>query len=113
MEWLFKGYPLTTNGQWVFYFKRKEEGVTTKTIEINNPNGIHLRTAAKLVEIAKGNGCRIDFSIMDRKASATSVLDLLTLEATFKSSLTVTAEGPNEEKALKEVELLLRDETAA
>ena len=81
----------------------------TKTVQVENPHGIHLRIAAKIVEISKQNQCRIDFNKNGLKASSRSIMELLILEATPKSSLTVTTTGKNEEQTLGAVEMLLMD----
>lgn len=81
----------------------------TKTVKVEIPNGIHMRIAAKIVEISKQNKGRMDFYKNGIKADARSILELLTLEATYHSSLTITAEGQSEKKMVDDVTLLLMD----
>lgn len=81
----------------------------TKTVKVEIPEGIHMRIAAKIVEILKQNKGRLEFYKNGIKADARSVLELLILEATYHSSVTVTAEGQNEEKMINDITLLLMD----
>ena len=81
----------------------------TRTLKVENPHGIHMRVAAKIVEIAQKNRCRLDFFKNGVKASAESILDLLILGAGYQSRLQVSAEGANEKTAMEAIELLLTD----
>lgn len=81
----------------------------SKVIRIQNPNGIHLRVAAKVVEASREHQSKITFYKDDKKASAQSILELVILEATHNSQITIEAEGQDEQKAIEKIEMLLID----
>ena len=81
----------------------------SKIITVQNPNGMHLRVAAQIVQTALRHRSKITFYKDGKRASARSILELLILEATQKSQITVVAEGEEEKEALKQIELVLID----
>ena len=81
----------------------------TEQVKVENQHGIHMRVASRIVEIARENNCRIELYKDGVKADASSILELLILEATRNSTLTVVAMGENEGKSVNEIRLLLID----
>lgn len=67
---------------------------------ISNELGLHFRAAAIVVRTAQDFKSKITIANGSAKASATSVLDLLTLAASRGTEVTVTAEGPDADKAV-------------
>ena len=76
-----------------------------KNILIVNKLGLHARAAAKLVRCAAKFKSRI--LLYDRENNATanakSILSVLALAAPFRSKLTITADGVDEQWALRAV----------
>ncbi|NTV53375.1 MAG: HPr family phosphocarrier protein [Candidatus Firestonebacteria bacterium] len=63
-------------------------------VKINNPQGVHLRVAANVVEMCKESQSRVSLSCKNcRHADACSVLSVLMLGAAQGDSVTITAEG--------------------
>lgn len=81
----------------------------SKIITVQNPNGMHLRVAAQVVQTARRHRSKITFYKDGKRASAQSILELLILDATQKSQITVVSEGEEEKEALKQIELVLID----
>jgi phosphocarrier protein HPr len=79
------------------------------TFEIKNKLGLHLRAATLLVKTAGKFSSAITLSRGKDRASARSVISLITLGAGIGTQLTVKAEGPDAEPALKAVEALFND----
>lgn len=77
--------------------------MTTKTTIINNPTGLHARPASELIRFVKQFDCKIFLQNGDKKANASSIINLLTLGATHGVELEVICEGADEVKAADEV----------
>jgi len=82
-------------------------GPVTREFEILNQYGIHARPAALFVKAAS----RYDADIMVEKegnaVSGKSIMGLMTLEASRGSRLRLTAEGPDAEELLDELQGLI------
>lgn len=77
----------------------KRVNVTVKCAE-----GLHLRVASQIVKIAQQTSGSVHIRCQGcPRANACSVLDLLTLGATAGTPLEITAEGPDEDRVLKEL----------
>lgn len=78
-----------------------------KDIQIRNKLGLHARAAAKLVHTA----ARFDSDIKVRKGSeevdAKSILGILLLAAANGTTITVSADGRDEQDALASIEQLI------
>lgn len=88
--------------------------MSSQTVIVKKDLGIHLRTAAEIMRAAKRYKstvflhCDEDCSKC-RQADACSVIQLLSLEASQGKSVTITANGPDEHKAIKEIHRILTD----
>jgi phosphocarrier protein len=75
--------------------------VTTRTVTVVNPLGLHARAAAKFVHIATRFEAHIrvgrDSKVMDGK----SIMGILLLAAARGTTLTITADGPDEGGAVE------------
>lgn len=73
---------------------------TSRQVDITNTLGLHLRAAAKFVQIAQQ--FRADVSVIcdGRRVSGKSILDLTTLAAACGSQLALDADGPDADAAL-------------
>ena len=78
-------------------------------VEIKNRLGLHLRAATVLVKTAGKFSSAITLTRGKDRASARSVIGLMTLGAGVGSRLTVKAEGADAEQALQAVQALFND----
>ena len=74
--------------------------VTTRTVEVVNPLGLHARAAARFVTRADQFRSRIRVTHGTRTMDGKSILGLLLLAAARGSALTLSADGPDEADAI-------------
>ena len=67
---------------------------------INNPSGLHARPAKVFSNLAKQFNCNIQITNADKKANAKSVISVLTLGVHAGTSVTIEANGDDEEEAI-------------
>jgi phosphocarrier protein len=79
-----------------------------KDLLIVNKLGLHARAASHLVKTASDFACRISVEKAGAKANAKSIMGLMLLAAAKGNTVTVTADGPDEEAALAAIEELIR-----
>jgi len=79
----------------------------SRELKIQNQYGIHARPAALFVKAASRYDCEIMVEKDGNQVSGKSIMGLMTLEASFGSVLTLTADGPDEEEALDELQALI------
>lgn len=70
-----------------------------QTATVNCPHGLHARPAKLLVETAMGFSCDIQIRKGDQVIDAKSVLQVLTLGATFGTELEVESTGEGAKEA--------------
>ncbi len=80
-----------------------------REIKITTPHGLHLRVAAKIVEANKNSKTKLIFLKDGHVADASSILELLLLDAGENSNIQITAVGENEQKTIEEVSDILID----
>jgi phosphocarrier protein len=73
--------------------------VTTCTVTILNPLGLHARAAARIVHAASGFASRIRVARTGREVDGKSIMGLLLLAAARGTLVTITTDGPDEAKA--------------
>jgi len=73
--------------------------MTTCSVTILNPLGLHARAAARFVHAAGGFVCRIRVGRGGREVDGKSIMGLLLLAAAQGSMVTIHADGPDEEAA--------------
>jgi phosphocarrier protein len=83
--------------------------MTEQKVMITNKLGLHARAAAKLVHMANTFTSEVFVGSDDEEVNAKSILGLLTLAASKGNSLTVRAEGPDEEEAVRALVELFHD----
>jgi phosphocarrier protein HPr len=83
--------------------------MNAKTFTITNKLGLHARAAALLVQISNKFKSRIFLEREGKQVNGKSILGILTLACPKGSSLTVRAEGADEEKALEEIGRLIEN----
>lgn len=77
--------------------------MTTRNVTILNRAGIHARPASMIVQTAQQFDSSIWIEKEDVKINAKSIMNILTLGATYQTKLVVSAEGPDEDEAVAEL----------
>jgi len=83
--------------------------VTTRTVTILNRAGIHARPASLIVQTAQAFESSIWLEKDSVKINAKSIMNLLTLGATYQTKLALSAEGPDEDDAVIELSRLFEN----
>lgn len=74
----------------------------TRQLVVKNEGGVHLRVAARIVKMVQEHQSTVRVTCKDCPvAKANSIFELLTLGATQGTALEITADGPDEDSALK------------
>jgi len=79
----------------------------TRSVRINNTNGLHMRAAAVLSQLAQRFPCEIGVTCGERHADAKSILELLGLVAEPGRELVLEAQGPESEEAVRHLAALV------
>jgi phosphocarrier protein HPr len=74
--------------------------MTEKEITIKNKAGIHARPAALIVQAANEFDSEIFMEKSGNKINAKSIMGIITLGAAYNTTLSVMAEGKDEEAAV-------------
>lgn len=74
--------------------------MTTCTVTILNSLGLHARAAARFVHAASSFACRIRVGRGGREVDGKSIMGLLLLAASRGSTITISADGPDEHAAV-------------
>lgn len=80
-----------------------------KTVTIINKLGLHARAAAKFVTLASKFEADIRVRKESREVSGKSIMGVMMLAAANGSTITLIAEGSDEQQALTELEALVAD----
>jgi phosphocarrier protein HPr len=83
--------------------------MTEQKVMITNRLGLHARAAAKLVHTANTFASEVFIGGDHEEVNAKSILGLLTLAASKGTSVTVRADGPDEEDAVRALVELFQD----
>ena len=75
--------------------------MAARTVMIVNELGMHARAAAKFVHLANCFSSRIKVSRNSREMDGKSIMGLLLLAAARGSTITVSADGPDEQAAVE------------
>ena len=84
------------------------EGTVNKELIILNKLGLHARPAAMFVRIANRYTCEILVEKDGEEVNGKSIMGLMMLAAGCGSRLKITATGDDAEKAVKEIEALIK-----
>ena len=79
----------------------------TRAATVANRQGIHMRPATALINLANEFGAEIEISSGDRKVNAKSIMEVLTLGATKGTALEIRAEGEDAEQAVAAIAELI------
>ena len=74
--------------------------MTSRTVTVKNPLGLHARAAAKFVHIATTFESQIKVGRASKVMDGKSIMGILLLAAARGTILTITAEGPDEQPAI-------------
>jgi len=74
--------------------------VIEETLALRNRLGLHVRAAAKLVQLASAFDSKITLAVDGNEADGKSILGLLQLLAGKGTPIAFRVEGPDEEKAM-------------
>ena len=80
-----------------------------KDITIVNKLGLHARAAAKFVTLASQFESTIEVARGAQKVNGKSIMGVMMLAASKGTTLSISAEGPDEEQALAQIEALIQD----
>lgn len=80
--------------------------MTEKQVTIKNRAGIHARPAAMIVQTAGKFASRINMIKENETINAKSIMGIITLGASYNSTLTIQADGPDEEQAVEALSAL-------
>jgi len=74
-----------------------------ETIEITNKLGLHARASAKLSHLANNFQSDIFLIYNEDRVNAKSLLGILTLAASVGNSITIEADGDDQDKAITDI----------
>ncbi len=86
----------------------ESERKCSKELTILNPLGMHARPSARFVKVSNQFKSEIWVEKDGEQVNGKSIMGLMMLAAGQGSKLRVTAEGPDAEKALEEIETLVQ-----
>lgn len=81
-------------------------------IPINHPTGLHARPAAQFVNAAKAFSARIAVRHDGREADAKSILSIMALGLKNQCTVTILADGPDENDAINRLKALIESNFA-
>ena len=74
--------------------------MTSRSVRVVNQLGMHARAAAKFVHLATRYEARIRVALQGREMDGKSIMGILLLAAARGSTVTITADGVDEEAAV-------------
>src|SRR5258707_15425029 len=88
--------------------KTNDSTLMVRELHVANKLGIHARPAALFVKIANRYHCDIFVEKDGEKVNGKSIMGLMMLAAGHGSKLLITCEGPDADKAVAEIEEVIR-----
>ncbi len=85
----------------IFHDNRMNDVKVSRTVVVNNPQGLHARPADLIVRLAKQYQAKIEIVKENNRVDGKSILDLLTLAAVQGTSLELEATGSDADAALE------------
>ena len=86
------------------------ELVCETTVEIKNPDGLHLRPAMRFVDLASQFDCEITVGNGQTDVDGKSIMNMSLLAATRGTRLNIRAAGPQAQEALEALRQLVEVE---
>jgi phosphotransferase system HPr (HPr) family protein len=83
--------------------------VSSKTVTLTNPSGLHARPAATFAAAAAEHTCDVRIAKGDREVNAKSVLSVLTLDCHQGDELVITTDGDDADAALVHLVTLVEE----
>lgn len=83
--------------------------MTSKTVTIKNRAGIHARPAALIVNTANQYESEIFLEKDTMRINSKSIMGIITLGASYKSNISIMAEGPDENDAVEAIAKLFEN----
>ncbi len=83
--------------------------MTSKTVTIKNRAGIHARPAALIVNTANQYESEIFLEKDSMRINSKSIMGIITLGASYKSTISIMAEGPDENDAVEAIAKLFEN----
>lgn len=81
----------------------------TTELKIINERGLHARAAANFVKTVENFDVEIEVSRLNQTVDGTSIMGLMMLSASLGTTITVSAQGPDKEKALNSLTELVNN----
>lgn len=81
----------------------------SKDIEIINKLGMHARAAAKFVKLASAFDSLIEIERAGRRVNGKSIMGVMMLAASQGSTITLYADGKDEQESLDQLEQLINN----
>lgn len=72
----------------------------TKTANVSDPVGFHLRAAGRIVKLTKSFASEVTIRYEGRAANAKSIMGLASLAAEYNAEVEIECTGPDEAEAL-------------
>jgi len=79
----------------------------TKEMVIKIPEGLDARPVALLVQVASQYECSIYVESKNKRVNAKSIMGMMSMGITSGETVIVTADGPDEEAAIENIEKYL------
>ncbi len=79
----------------------------TKEIVIKIPNGLEARPVALLVQVASQYECSIHVASNEKRVNAKSIMGMMSMGISAGETVTVMADGPDEQIAIDNIEKYL------
>ena len=83
--------------------------MTSQTVLVVNQLGMHARAAAKFVHLATRFQSRVRVARQGREMDGKSIMGILLLAAARGSTITISAEGDDEQEAVEALAVLVRN----
>lgn len=78
-----------------------------KSVTLTNPEGLHARPAALFVREANKFESNLDIESENRKVNGKSIIGIMSLGAFHGETITISANGPDEEEMVESLAKLL------
>jgi phosphotransferase system HPr (HPr) family protein len=79
-----------------------------RSVRLVNKLGLHVRPSAKIVETVSKYNSEVTITNGSQQANAKSIIELLTLAASYDSLVVIKAEGPDADKVANEIEHVIK-----